>query len=168
MIGRVALVALLILLGVALEVSLLARLPLPGATPDLVTVLVVAIALAFGSTTGAISGVAAGLALSVAPPATGPIGISALVLGVVGYLVGLASDPEERGALPSIGLAAAACAGALAATSLLMGLVGSPGVQWSDLGLMVLTTAAYGAILGAFVIPLTIRAAKLVLPRVRA
>ena len=167
MIRKSALVALFILAGVTLEVVVFGRIPLPGATPDLVAVIVVSLALAFGPRTGALAGFFGGLAIDIAPPADSPIGVSALVLSVAGLLVGLASDPGERSALASIGLAAGACAATLLVSAMVLGLVGSPRVAWADLGILLVTTAAYGAILSAFVIPLTLRVSRIGQPPVR-
>ena len=86
---------------------------------------------------------------------------------LAGLLVGLASDPGERSALASIGLAAGACAATLLVSAMVLGLVGSPRVAWADLGILLVTTAAYGAILAAFVIPLTLRVSRIGQPPVR-
>ena len=50
---------------------------------------------------------------------------------------------------------------------MVLGLVGSPRVAWADLGILLVTTAAYGAILAAFVIPLTLRVSRIGQPPVR-
>ncbi|MQA87822.1 MAG: rod shape-determining protein MreD [Streptosporangiales bacterium] len=88
------------LLGAALvaaalvgQVTLVARLPLPGGvTPDLVLLVVVAFALTNGPLPGSVTGFAAGLAADLAPPADHTIGRYALVLCLVGYLCGLVQD----------------------------------------------------------------------------
>ena len=53
-------IGLAVLFAVIVEVTLLSRLGLPGATPDLVVVTVVALALAMGPTQGAAAGFVAG------------------------------------------------------------------------------------------------------------
>lgn len=148
---------LLLVLAVTVEYSVLSRLPLPGATPDLVTVTVVALALATRPVPGAIAGFAGGLAADIAPPAAGPVGVSALILMAVGFAVGLAADPQERSALTSVAIAAAACAGVTLAFAAITGLVGSARVRWEDMGMLLGTTALYGAVLAAFVLPGVLR-----------
>ena len=78
------------LVGTALLVQLtvLNRLPVPVAAPDLVLVTVAAWGLAHGATGGALVGFAAGLGLDLAPPAAHPLGSWALGLTLAGYLAG--------------------------------------------------------------------------------
>jgi len=72
--------------AVVIQLTVVNRLPLPGATaPDLVLLLVTAIAVATSPMTGAITGFAGGLALDVAPPAVHYAGEYALVFCLVGY-----------------------------------------------------------------------------------
>ncbi|MEY2964504.1 MAG: hypothetical protein RLZZ228_317, partial [Actinomycetota bacterium] len=59
MVGRrIVVSALLLILAVLIEVTILAPLDFPGATPTLVLVVVVILAGQFGATTGAIAGFA--------------------------------------------------------------------------------------------------------------
>ena len=94
--SRLALSGMLLVAALLVELSLLTRLPLPGATPDLVLLVVIALALAHGETAGMLLGFAAGLALDLVPPADGPAGRWALVLCLVGYLAGLARGAADR------------------------------------------------------------------------
>jgi rod shape-determining protein MreD len=72
--------------AVVIQLTVVNRLPLPGATaPDLVLLLVTAIAVATSPMTGAITGFAGGLALDVAPPAVHYAGEYALVFCLAGY-----------------------------------------------------------------------------------
>jgi rod shape-determining protein MreD len=72
--------------AVVIQLTVVNRLPLPGATaPDLVLLLVAAIAVNTSPTTGAVTGFAGGLALDVAPPAAHYVGEYALVFCLVGY-----------------------------------------------------------------------------------
>ncbi|HEX7161402.1 MAG TPA: rod shape-determining protein MreD [Trebonia sp.] len=83
-----ATVALVVALfaAVVIQLTVVNRLPLPGATqPDLVLLLVTAIAVATGPATGAIAGFAAGLALDVAPPTAHYAGEYALIFCLAGY-----------------------------------------------------------------------------------
>ena len=94
--SRLGLGAALLLAALVVELSLLTRLPLPGATPDLVLLVVVALGLGLGASSGAVAGFLAGLSLDLVPPADGVLGRWALVLCVVGYLAGLGQDAGER------------------------------------------------------------------------
>jgi rod shape-determining protein MreD len=72
--------------AVVIQLTVVNRLPLPGATaPDLVLLLVTAIAVTTSPTTGAVVGFAGGLALDVAPPAAHYAGEYALVFCLAGY-----------------------------------------------------------------------------------
>lgn len=161
---RALLCALLILLAVILEVTVLAPLPFPGATPGLVLVVVAALAFAFGPVTGASCGFAAGLLLDLAPPAAGTIGISALLLTVTGYALGRAFDADDRPLWLTTALTALAAALVVLATALLGGLLGNPRIQWGDVPVMIITAALYAAALAVFVVPLVRRLARAVVP----
>jgi rod shape-determining protein MreD len=72
--------------AVVIQLTVVNRLPLPGATaPDLVLLLVAAIAVNTSPATGAVTGFVGGLALDVAPPAAHYVGEYALVFCLVGY-----------------------------------------------------------------------------------
>jgi rod shape-determining protein MreD len=78
--------AVALLAAVVIQLTVVNRLPLPGATaPDLVLLLVAAIAVCTSPATGAVTGFAGGLALDVAPPAAHYAGEYALVFCLVGY-----------------------------------------------------------------------------------
>jgi rod shape-determining protein MreD len=81
-----AILAVALFAAVVIQLTVVNRLPLPGATaPDLVLLLVAAIAVATGPATGAITGFAGGLALDIAPPAAHYAGEYALIFCLVGY-----------------------------------------------------------------------------------
>jgi rod shape-determining protein MreD len=73
----------------AVQVIGVNRLPIPGASPNLVLLAVVMLAAVHGPLPGAATGFAAGLVLDVAPPADHVVGRSALVLCLAGYVCGL-------------------------------------------------------------------------------
>ena len=145
---RAVVVAVLLLLAVLIEVTVLAPLSFPGATPSLVLVVVVILASQFGSSTGAVSGFAGGLLLDIAPPAAGTIGITALLLTVVGYAVGRFAESDDRPWWTFAVLAAVAAPLVVLAGAVLGGLLGDPRVRWDEvIGLMV-SAAAYALVLG--------------------
>lgn len=144
--------AILLVLAVLIEVTVLAPLPFPGATPTLVLVVVVILAAQFGAATGAIAGFAGGLLLDVAPPAAGTIGISALLLTVVGYAVGRFAESDDRPWWSFAILAALAAPLVVLAGAVLGGLLGDPRVRWEDVVGLMLSAAAYALVLGLILI----------------
>jgi hypothetical protein len=78
---RVALSAAVVLTSLVVQLTVLSRLALPGATPDLVLVAVVGLALAGGPGSGLLTGAAAGLATDLVPPA------SVLLYAATGVLI---------------------------------------------------------------------------------
>ena len=149
---QIALVGVLIVTAVIVEVTLLSRLGLPGATPDLVVVTVVAIALALGPVPGAVSGFAAGVLLDLAPPADGVLGVSALVYLAIGYVSGLVIDPRDRTVPILVGLVGLAAGAAVLLTAALDTLLGSARVSWEAVPALALSGALYGVILAPLVI----------------
>ena len=161
---RIVLCGLLIMVSVVIEVTVLAPLDFPGATPSLVLVMVAAIAFAFGPVTGSASGFAAGILLDLAPPATGTLGISALILTLVGYALGRVFDSDTRPVVLTTVLTAGAAAIAIVAGAALGGLLGNPRIIWSDVPVMVLTGALYAAILALPIVPIVKRLARAFVP----
>jgi rod shape-determining protein MreD len=79
-------IALVVLVGVILQVSFFSYLSFFGATPDALTVLIASIGLLGGALVGAVTGFAAGLLLDSALLQV--LGVSSLALLVAGYLTG--------------------------------------------------------------------------------
>ena len=149
--SRRAVLALLVLLAVVLQVTVLARLPLPGAAPDLVLVVVVAVGLVEGPRTGMLTGFAAGLLADLSCDAE--LGRLALVHVLVGYLAGLLQDDADASPLVP-----ALAAGGLAALAVLVYAAG--GVLLSDprttsaaVGRSLVSTVPYCAVLAPVVFP---------------
>ena len=111
--ARTALAVALVTVALALQVTLFSRLPLPGATPDVLLLVVVALALAYGPGFGLVCGFAAGLAADLVPPADHEVGRWALVLTLVGYLAGLGRDSSRRSAFVPLVVVAVAGGGAV-------------------------------------------------------
>jgi rod shape-determining protein MreD len=109
-------VGLLVLLAVVLQISGLAHLRVFGINADLIPLLVGAAALYAGAIPGAMIGFFTGLALDLALGQQ--LGVSSLVLTVVGWFVGLYHDRRDtsHGLLP-IPVAVAATIGYAAGTA---------------------------------------------------
>jgi len=93
----------LLVLAIALQATMVNRLPLPGnGQPDLVLLIVLALAAVGGPVPGMLAGFIGGLALDVAPPGSDLVGEKALVFCLVGYGCGLfgAWQRQEETNLP--------------------------------------------------------------------
>ncbi len=162
---QAALMVGLLLAAVVVEVTLLSRLGLPGATPDLVVVTIVALALALGPTRGAVAGFVGGVLIDLAPPADTPIGVNALVYLVIGYVTGFIIDPRDRTVpllMGIVGLAAGAATLAVAALDAVLG----DRVEWSAVPQFALTSALYAVVLAPLVVPGVAWLARRVTPEV--
>src|ERR671924_2425757 len=95
-VNRILLSSTLVVVALMLQVSVLARLHLPGAVPDLLLLTVLGLAMVYGHVGGALIGFGAGLLADLAPPADHAAGRYALVLCVIGYLAGLAKPDKGQ------------------------------------------------------------------------
>ena len=77
--------AAILLAAVVLQLTVVNRLPLPAAYPDLVLLAVTAIAVCTSPLPGTLAGFAGGLALDIAPPASHYAGEYALIFCLAGY-----------------------------------------------------------------------------------
>ena len=146
------LIGTLVLLAVIIQVTLLSRLGLPGATPDLTVVTVVAIAFAMGPLQGAAAGFVGGFVIGVAPPSDSLIGVNAAVYVVIGILTGLVVAPRDRTVAVMTGIVGLAAAGAVISTAALDAILGSSRVIWEQVPALALTSALYAVILAPLVI----------------
>jgi rod shape-determining protein MreD len=139
--------------ALAIQLSVLGPLPLPGGTaPNLVLLVVVAIALTSGPLPGTVTGFAAGLALDLAPPATHAIGEYALVFCAVGYVCGRAAGEIDRSAfLPLVAMALGAITGSLLYMAVGM-TFGEPDVTWAAAQHILPFSVAYDLVLSPFVL----------------
>lgn len=129
--GRDVLSVGLLLLVMVFQVTVVNRLPLPGAgAPDLVLLTVVGYALVRGAAAGAVMGFCAGLASDVLPPAAHVLGQHALVLCLIGFMAGrVAESCPDAGQLTTL---ACAVAGPLVAVGV-GALLGDDRISWSML-----------------------------------
>ncbi len=149
---RLLLGAAMVLTGLLLQTTVLARLPLPGGVPDLLLVVVVAFALAEGPLSGTVTGFVAGLLADLG--ADHEIGRAALVYALVGYLAGLLHDDRPRSLLLPFGAVAAAAAGAVTVYALEGLLLGDPRITLHAFWRSLAGTVAYSVLLTPFVVPL--------------
>ena len=110
-IRQLVVIGSLLLAAVVLQTTVLSRLGLPGATPDLVVVTVVAVALALGPGPGALTGFLGGALLDIATPSDAIVGLASIVLVGVGLVVGVSLDRDEFNIWVTSLVAGAACGG---------------------------------------------------------
>lgn len=149
---RLLLGLVLVVTALLLQTTVLARLPLPGAAPDLLLVLVVAHALLEGPLTGTVTGFLAGLLADLG--ADHELGRVALVYAVVGYAAGLVYDDGSRSRLLPAFVVAVAAAGAVGLYALEGLLLGDPRIHGSAIWPALAGTVAYSVLLTPLVVPL--------------
>ncbi|MEW1641748.1 MULTISPECIES: rod shape-determining protein MreD [unclassified Streptomyces] len=154
-VNRILLSVPLVVVALVIQVSVLARLHLPGAVPDLLLLTVLGLAMVYGHVAGALIGFGAGLLADLAPPADHAAGRYALVLCVIGYLAGLAK-PENGRLKSATGPMAVVVAAAIGATLLYAGvgaLVGDTAARHVGLVSLLFTASLYDLLLAPFVVP---------------
>ncbi|MFH9420888.1 rod shape-determining protein MreD [Streptomyces sp. NPDC017529] len=161
-IKRILLSAALVVVALLVQVCVLARLQLPGATPDLLLLVVLGLALVYGHVSGALLGFGAGLLADLAPPSDHAIGRYALVLCVIGYVAGLTkpdSGQHRSATMPLVVVVGAA----LGSTLLYAGvgsLVGDSAARHVGLVGLLFTATLYDLLLAPFVVPLVMALAR--------
>ncbi|HTW20876.1 MAG TPA: rod shape-determining protein MreD [Mycobacteriales bacterium] len=143
----------IVFVAAVLQVVVVNRLPLPGGRPDLLVLVVVGIALASGAERGAMFGFFAGFVADVLPPAGHIAGRLAFAYTVVGYLAGLADDPEETSVLTTILVVAGGSAAVVLVYSGLGALLGDVRVTAHSTVHSLVFTVVYDVVLAPFVVP---------------
>lgn len=147
--------AVVVLVGLVLQVSLFSTFSYEGARPDVMVLLAIAGGFVMGSERGAVVGFAAGLAFDVV--LTTPMGLSALVYTLVAYGVGAVGNSVLRS---SAWIAPAVAAVASAAAMLLYAVVaemfGQAAFTGPPLTAIVVVVSAVNAVLA----PLAVRAMR--------
>jgi rod shape-determining protein MreD len=161
-VNRMLLATALVVIALVIQVSVLARLHLPGAVPDLVLLTVLGLSMVYGHVGGALLGFGAGLLADLAPPAAHAAGRYALVLCIIGYAAGLARP--EHGRLNSATRPMAVVGVAAVASTLLYAavgaLVGDTAAPRAGLGGLLLTAVIYDMLLAPFTVPFIISLAR--------
>ncbi|MGW6457737.1 rod shape-determining protein MreD [Streptomyces sp. NPDC055078] len=161
-VNRMLLATTLVVVALVIQVSVLARLQLPGAVPDLLLLVILGLAFVYGHLAGAFIGFGAGLLADLAPPADHAAGRYALVLCVIGYLAGLAR-PENGRIRSATGPMLVVVAAAIGSTLLYAGvgaLVGDTAARQVGLGTLLFTAAVYDLLLAPFTVPLIMALAR--------
>lgn len=135
-----------------LQLTVIGRLPVPGAAPDLVLVLVVAFAFAEGPMSGVVTGFVAGLLADTL--SAHELGRLALAYAVAGYVTGMLQDDTERSTLQPFGAVLLGAVAALGAFSIEGVLLGDPRITLHTVVRAALTSVPYDVVLTPFVVPL--------------
>ncbi|MFH8340560.1 rod shape-determining protein MreD [Streptomyces sp. AM6-12] len=154
-VNRILLSVPLVVVALVIQVSVLARLHLPGAVPDLLLLTVLGLAMVYGHVGGALVGFAAGLLADLAPPADHAAGRYALVLCVTGYFAGLVK-PDHGRLRSATGPMAVVVVAAIGSTLLYAGvgaLVGDTAARHVGLPGLLISAALYDLLLAPFVVP---------------
>lgn len=160
--NRMLLSVTLVVVALVIQVSVLARLHLPGAVPDLVLLTVISLAMVYGHVGGALIGFGAGLLSDVVPPADHAAGRYALVLCVIGYCAGLVKPENGRLKSATTPMAVVVVA-AIGSTLLYAGvgaLVGDTAARHVGLTSLLFTAALYDLLLAPFVVPVVMALAR--------
>ncbi|UQA95405.1 rod shape-determining protein MreD [Streptomyces halobius] len=161
-INRILLATPLVVVALIVQVSILARLQLPGAVPDLMLLVVVGLSLVYGHVGGALTGFGAGLLADLAPPSDHAIGSYALVLCVIGYAAGL-TRPESgrhRSATIPLVVVVGAAVGSTLLYAAVGSLVGDTAARHVGIGGLVLSATVYDLLLAPFTVPLVMALAR--------
>ncbi|AEN09932.1 MULTISPECIES: rod shape-determining protein MreD [unclassified Streptomyces] len=160
--NRTLLSAALVVIALVVQVSVLARLQLPGATPDLLLLVVLALAFVYGHVSGALIGFGAGLLADLAPPADHAAGRYALVLCVIGYCAGLArpANGQLKSAFAPMAVVVAAAVGSTLLYAGVGALVNDTPARHVGLAGLMFTAALYDLLLAPFTVPLIMALAR--------
>jgi rod shape-determining protein MreD len=155
---RAILSAVVLAAALVLQLTIVNRLPLPGAGgPDLVLLVVVALGMCGGPAVGAVTGFCAGLGLDIAPPGSYLIGEYALVFCLVGYLSGRLRSAANESALLAVAAAMAVAAAGEALYALIGLAVSDPQVSWGAVRQVLPSAIIYDVVLTPFVMYAIVR-----------
>jgi rod shape-determining protein MreD len=140
-----------IVTALLLQLTVIGRLPVPGAAPDLVLVLVVAFALAEGPMSGMTTGFLAGLLAD--GLADHEMGRLALAYALVGYVTGMLQD-DEHSALQPFGAVLLGALTWLLTYSAEGILLGDVRLSFHAVARIAVSGVPYDVVLTPFVVPL--------------
>lgn len=149
--SRFAAAVVVVVTAFLLQVTVLARLPIPGGRPELVLLVVVAFALAEGPFVGLLVGFGAGLLLDAVGTQT--FGLQALVYCLTGYGTGSLREEAEGSPLAPLLVVAVAVGGATLLYAGLGALLSDPRVSWSAVGSALPAAVGYDVLMAPFVLP---------------
>lgn len=152
--ARALVIVVVVLTAVIIQVALLNRLGLPGASPALVTVVVIGFALVAGPLIGTVVGFGTGLLMDLIPPSIGVVGLTPMVYVLIAFLAGHVMVNHAR---PELLMVGAVIGFSVLSTVLLMvggAVFGSIELTWLAIPRILLTDAIYSGILAVGAVPL--------------
>ncbi|MCU1600054.1 MAG: rod shape-determining protein MreD [Frankiales bacterium] len=152
--SRFVLGVVAVITALLLQLSAIGRLPLPGASPDLLLVLVLAFALAEGPQSGAVTGFLAGLLADCF--ANHEMGRLAFAYALAGYVTGNLQDDTDRSTLQPFGAVAFGALVSLGAFAFEGVLFGDHRITWHAVGRAAVSSVPYDVVLTPFVVPLVL------------
>ncbi|MGW1372771.1 rod shape-determining protein MreD [Streptomyces sp. NPDC002446] len=160
--NRILLAAPLVVVALVIQVTILARLQLPGAVPDLLLLVVLGLALVYGHVGGSLVGFFAGLLADLAPPSDHAIGRYALVLCVIGYIAGLTKPDsgQHRSATLPLMVVIGAAIGSTLMYAAVGSLVGDTAARHVGIVGLLLSATLYDLLLAPFTVPLVMALAR--------
>lgn len=158
---RAILAAVVLAAALTAQLTVVNRLPLPGAgAPDLVLLAVVALGLCSRPATAAVTGFCAGLCLDIAPPGSYLVGEYALVFCLIGYLCGRLRGATNPSATLTVAVAMAAAAAGEALVALFGLAVSDPQVSWPAVKQVLPSSIIYDVVVTPFLLYLVMRAVR--------
>lgn len=142
---------LTVVTALLLQLTVLNRLPLPGAAPELLVVVVAAFSLVDGPLTGLVTGFGAGLLVDTV--SDHQLGRTALALALAGYVTGLLEDDTERSTLLPFGAVALGAVTALGVYVTEGVLLGDSRMSAHAVLTAVVSSVPYAVVLTPFVVP---------------
>jgi rod shape-determining protein MreD len=155
-VARIAAVGALVVVALALQSTLLARLTLLGVIPQLVFVVVVSLAYTDGERVGVVAGFAGGLLQDLLLPPQSILGLTALVYTLIGYTAGTLHKyaPPDSVWTPVFTVALASAVAELG-YALLSVIMGKPWVSFGFTVRVAGLVVLYNTLLTPFLFPLT-------------
>ncbi|MFE1776272.1 rod shape-determining protein MreD [Streptomyces sp. NPDC059008] len=160
--NRILLSAPLVVVALVIQVTILARLQLPGAVPDLLLLVVLGLALVYGHVGGSLVGFFTGLLADLAPPSDHAIGRYALVLCIIGYVAGLTrpDNGQHRSATLPLVVVIGAAIGSTLMYAAVGSLVGDTAARHVGIVGLLLSATLYDLLLAPFIVPLVMALAR--------
>jgi rod shape-determining protein MreD len=160
-IGRVIAIGAVVLISLALQTTVLARLTLLGVIPQIVLVVVVSLAFLDGTRVGLVAGFFGGLFLDLQLPPASVLGLTAFVYTLTGYGVGYFRQYSTGESVWTPVLAVTiSTAVAEASYAVLAILIGRPWVSISYTAKITGLVVLYNTLLTPFIFPLVRRVAN--------
>jgi rod shape-determining protein MreD len=152
--GRALVAVCFVATAFILQTTVLARIGLPGATPDLLLIVVLVLALSAGPLVATVIGFSAGLLVDLAPPASGSLGQTAAIYALAGFVAAHISFAAPGKIDPMTILSIAGLGSAVVLVQLVVGsLLGTITVTWLAVPVLAITQFVYCAILAVVLIP---------------